>query len=107
MKIIILAFCLFILLVTAFGQTNSGEKSKNGKVNKREQEILRLEEKGRQKALNGDSNWDDLTAEGAYLIQGDGSIMVYQKGQNLSSFPLKSFKLSELIARDLGETVIV
>lgn len=69
-------------------------------------EILRLEESGRQKALKSDSNWDDLMADGAYLIQGDGTIMIYQKGQNLSTMSLTSFKLSDLIVRVFGQTAV-
>jgi hypothetical protein len=69
-------------------------------------EIVRLEELGRQKALNGDTNWDDLIADGAYLIQGDGTIMIYKKGQTLPTMSLTSFKLSELIVRVYGETAV-
>jgi hypothetical protein len=72
-----------------------------------EKEILGLEEIGRQKALNGDNNWDDLMADGAYMIVYDGSAMTYQKGQRSPSFPMKSFNLSEMIARVYGDVAVV
>jgi hypothetical protein len=72
-----------------------------------EKEILWLEEVGRQKVLKGDNNWDDLIAEGAYMIAYDGSVMLYRKGQQLSSLPVKSFKMSEMIVRVYGEAAVV
>jgi hypothetical protein len=106
-KNVIFAVCLCLLPATVFAQPGPKDKSKRDKASSTEQEVLRLEEKGRQKALDGENKWDDLMEEGAYLIQGDGTIMIYRKGQSLPSLPMKSFKMSDLIARVLGETVIV
>lgn len=72
-----------------------------------EKEILRLEEVGRQKVLKGDNNWDDLIADGAYMIAFDGSIIHYEKGKQLPALPMKSFTLSEMIARVYGEVTVV
>jgi len=72
-----------------------------------EKEILRLEEVGRQRVLKGDNNWDDLIEDGAYMIAFDGSVIRYQKGVSLPSLPVKSFTLSEMIARVYSEVVIV
>lgn len=46
-------------------------------------------------------------ADSAYLIQWDGSVLIYKKGQELPSIPLKSFTLSDLIARVYGDVAIV
>jgi hypothetical protein len=100
--ILCVAACLCLLQVAAFSQVKS--KIKADKI---EKEILLLEESGRDKALRGESNWDDLMADEAYIIQGDGTTMIYKKGQNLSSLPMKSFKLSELIVRVYDDSVIV
>lgn len=72
-----------------------------------EKEILRLEEIGRQKALRGDANWDDLIEEDAYMIAFDGSVIRYKRGLNLPSPPVKTFTLSEMIARPFGDAVVV
>jgi hypothetical protein len=72
-----------------------------------EKEVLRLEEVGRQKVLSGDNNWDDLIAEGAYMIAYDGSIINYKKGQRLPSLPMKVFNMSEMIARVYDDVTIV
>jgi hypothetical protein len=93
--------------ITAFARNNLNGQANANQEEVRRKEILRLEEVGRQKALKGESNWDDLIAEGAYMIAYDGSIIIYQKGQNLPSLPLKSFKMSDMIARVYGETVVV
>lgn len=97
-----LLVCLLLLPHTALAQRR-GHADKALAVRK---EILRLEELGRRKALAGDSNWDDLMQDGAYLIQGDGTVMIYHSGQNLSSMSLTSFKLSELIVRVYGQTAV-
>src|SRR4051812_41555150 len=102
-----LLVCLCLLTITAFGQDKLKVLAHADKAEIIQKEILRLEERGRQKALQGESNWDDLIAEGAYMIAYDGSIIIYQKGQNLPSLPLKSFELSDMIARVYGETVVV
>lgn len=91
--------CLSMIGPSDFSQTDT----KTGKI---EKQIIQLEELGRAKALRGEINWDDLMAEGAYLIQGDGSVMIYQKGQNLSSMRLTAFKISDLIVRVYGDTVV-
>ena len=100
-----LLVCVCLVTVTAFARNDSnGQADKTAAI---EKEILRLEELGRQKALKGDKEWDDLMADGAYLIVPDGTIQVYQKGQNLSSMSLTSFKLSELIVRVYGDAAVV
>ena len=88
-------------------QNNASGRASADKTEGLQNEILRLEEAGRQKALKGDNQWDDLMADGAYLIAYDGTIIVYQKGQSLPSLPLKSFKLSEMIVRVYGEAAVV
>lgn len=99
--------CLCLLPMTALAQNNSTSVASVDRAEATQNEVLRLEELGRQKALKGDKEWDDLMADGAYLIAADGTILVYQKGQNLSSMSLTSFKLSELIARVYGDTAVV
>jgi len=95
------------MTITAFARDNSGGRTVDDKAEAIEKEILRLEELGRQKALKGDSAWDELIADEAYLIAYDGSIIIYHKGQSLPSLPLKSFKMSELIVRVYGEAAVV
>lgn len=102
-----LLFWLCLVPIPAVAQHNPVSKTSAVRSQPIEQEILRLEELGRQRSLKGEKQWDDLMADGAYLIQGDGSVMLYQKGQNLSSMPLKSFKMSELIVRVYGDTAVV
>jgi hypothetical protein len=99
--ILTMAICLCFAPTTAFAAGFSED------TRAIEKEILRLEELGRQKVLAGDNNWDDLIAEGAYMIAFDGSIIIYQKAQQLPSLPLKSFNMSEMIVRPYGEVVIV
>lgn len=91
---------------TAFAQNKSSPQA-NDSTPAIEKEILRLEEVGRQKALQGDNNWDELIADGAYMIAYDGSIINYQKGVRLPSFPIKSFNMSEIIARVYGDVAVV
>lgn len=98
---------LCLMTIPAFAQHGSVGQTKASEKEAIQKEILRLEEEGRQKALKGDSNWDELIAEGAYMIAYDGSIIIYQKGQNLPSLPLKSFKMSEMIVRVYGEVAVV
>jgi len=93
--------------MNALGRTNSNLRVNTDKQEAIVKEILRLEEVGRQKVLKGDSNWDDLIAEGAYMIAFDGSVILYQKGKQLPLLPVKSFKMSEMIARVYGEAVVV
>jgi len=85
--------------MNALARTNSNPRVNADKREATEKEILRLEEVGRQKVLKGDSNWDDLIAEGAYMIAFDGSVILYQKGKQLPSLSVKSFKMSEMIGR--------
>ena len=105
-RTISLLVCLCLGSMSASAQHNSHHGARAQKTEAIQKEILGLEEMGRQKALKGDTGWDDLMADKAYLIQGDGTIMVYQKGQNLASLPLKSFKLSEMIVRVYGESAV-
>ena len=109
-KIMILSLLVCLCLVPINGFASSSGAIDQAKADKEEEiqkEVLNLEEMGRQKVLKGDGKWDDLMAEGAYMITSDGTIMVYQKGQNLSSMSVKSFKMSEMIARVYGETAVV
>ena len=76
-------------------------------LSKAQKEVLALEEAGRVKALNGEANWDDLIAEGAYMIAFDGSIINYKKGASLPAVPLKAFNLSEMIVRVYGKVAVV
>jgi hypothetical protein len=99
--------CLCLSPVTAFAQGKANGRAEANRTEAIQNEVLRLEEAGRQKALKGETEWDDLLAEGAYLIAYDGTIIIYQKGQSLPSLPLKSFKLSELIVRVYGDAAVV
>ncbi len=105
--ILSLSVCLCLAPIIAFAQNNSNDKANADKAEVIQKEILRLEEVGRQKVLKGEKEWDDLMADGAYLITSDGGILLYQKEQNLSSFPVKFFKMSEMIVRVYGETAVV
>lgn len=104
--ILSLVVCLGLLQIGAFAQDKSNVKSKNGKTKAIEKEIFRLEELARQKSLNGDNRWEELMAEDAYLMQVNGTIRNFTKGQNLSPFPLKSVEYSELIVRVYGELAV-
>ena len=95
------------LAAAAFFHDYSNVRVSEDSTQALEKEVLRLEEVGRQKVLKGDNDWDDLIAEGAYMIAYDGSIINYQKGQRLPSFPMKSFNMSEMIARVYGDVVVV
>ena len=57
--------------------------------------------------MKGDNDWDDMIAEGAYMIAYDGSIINYQKGLRLPSLTMKSFNMSEMIARVYGDVAVV
>jgi hypothetical protein len=105
--ILSLLVCLCLASITAFAQNNSNDNANADKAEAVQKEILRLDEVGRQKVLNGEKVWDDLMAEGAFLITSDGGVLIYQKEQNLSSFPVKSFKMSEMIVRVYGEAAVV
>ena len=98
---------LLLTPINARARTNSNLRDTADKREAIEKEILRLEEVGRQKVLKGDSNWDDLIAESAYMIAFDGSVILYQKGKQLPSLPVKSFRMSEMMARVYGEAVVV
>ena len=95
------------LTTTAFAHDYSNLQVNADNTQAMEKEVLRLEEVGRQKVLKGDNDWDDLIAEGAYMIAYDGSIINYQKGLRLPSLPMKSFKMSEMIARVYGDVAVV
>ena len=90
-----------------FSQNSSSDRTKTESTPATEKEILRLEEAGRQKILKGDNNWDDLIAEGAYMIGYDGSIILYQKGLQFPPLPVTSFEMSEMIARLYGDVAVV
>ena len=94
---LIVFLCLLSLIVFSQNAANSTAQK----------EILGLEDMGRQKALKGDSVWDDLIAENAYLIAYDGTVIVYQKGKSLPALPLKSFILSEMTVRVYGKAAVV
>ena len=94
---LIVFLCLLSLIVFSQNAANSTAQK----------EILCLEDMGRQKALKGDSVWDDLIAENAYMIAYDGTILVYKKGQSLPSLSLRSFVLSEMIVRVYGKEAVV
>lgn len=102
MKKIILLSCLFLMASTIFAQ-------KANETATIEKEILRLEELGRAKSLKGDTNWDDITADGAYFIDPSGNVIIYKKGQNLAAGypPPKSLKISDIIVRVYSEIVVV
>lgn len=106
-RILSLLVGLCLVPIAALAQNNLSDRTKADETEAIQKEILRLEELGRQKALKGDSEWDDLMAEGAYLIAYDGSIIIYQKGKSLPSLPLKSFTMSDMIVRVYGEAVVV
>ncbi len=105
---VLLSVAIVVCLIanTAFAQDNS-TPVKADNYTASEKEVLRLEELGRLKALKGDNDWDDLIADGAYMIAYDGSIINYQKGLRLPSLTMKSFNMSEMIARGYGDVVIV
>lgn len=106
-KITILSLLFCLMASAGFAQKNPVSQAKKNKIQAVEEKILSLEEAGRQKALRGENNWDDLIAEGAYMIAVDGSVINYQKGQNLPSLPLKAFNMTEMIVRVYGEVAIV
>ena len=93
--------------ISAFAHNNSSPPAKADKKQAIENEVLGLEEIGRQKVLKGDNNWDDLIAEGAYMIGFDGSISVYKKGLQFPPMTIKSFEMSEMIARVYEDAVVV
>lgn len=103
------ALCSFMIMMMASPVLSRAPIAPAGKDEKKnlEEKVLGLEEAGRQKILKGDGNWDDLIAEDAYMIGFDGSIIIYKKGFQFPSFPVKEFKLSEMIARSYGEAVVV
>jgi hypothetical protein len=100
-------FCTCLVQIAARGQYNMESQVNADTAGAIQKEILQLEEVGRQKSLRGEKEWDDLIADGAYLIRWDGTSLIYHKGDKLPSLPLKSFILSDLIARVYGEVVVV
>ena len=105
--ILSMAIGLCLTTTIAFAHNNPNLRANDNSTETIEKEILRLEEVGRQKVLKGDNDWDDLIAEGAYMIAYDGSIINYQKGLRLPSLPMKSFNMSEMIARVYGDVAVV
>ena len=108
-KRVILSVAVGLCLVstTAFARESSNCRVGADSTEEIEKEVLRLEEAGRQKVLRGDNNWDDLIAEGAYMIAYDGSVIHYQKGKQLPSLPMKSFTMTEMIVRVYGDAAVV
>jgi len=102
-----MAIGLCLMTTTALAQNYSSLRTNDDSTQAIEKEILRLEEVGRQKVLKGDNDWDDMIAEGAYMIAYDGSIIHYQKGLRLPSLVMKSFNMSEMIARVYGDVAVV
>ncbi|MCM3874084.1 MAG: nuclear transport factor 2 family protein [Pyrinomonadaceae bacterium] len=105
--ILSMAIGLFLTTTIALALNNLDLRASGDNTEAIEKEVLRLEEVGRLKALKGDNQWDDLIAEGAYMIAYDGSIINYQKGQQFPPLPMKSFNMSEMIARVYGDVVVV
>src|SRR5713101_7159275 len=105
--IVSMVVALSLTPMNALARTNSNLRINADEREEIEKEILRLEEVGRQKVLKGDNNWDDLIAEGAYMIAYDGSVINYKKASQLPSLPVKSFKMSEMIARVYGGEAVV
>lgn len=105
MKAIIFLCSLFLMTTFVFAQTNA-QPNNTAEI---ENEIRRLEELGRVKSLRGDANWDDLWAEGAYLIDVLGKVTVYKKGYNLAGglAPPKAMKMSDIVVRVYGEIAVV
>lgn len=102
-----LTICLLLTPVTAFALGNSNTPTRGDEKEAIEKEVLRLEEVGRQKILKGDNNWDDLIAEGCYMIAFDGSIIIYKQGIQLPSLPVKAFTMTEMMARYYGGEAVV
>ena len=99
-------FLLFVA-ITAFSQAGviTGELSKKAEALRAE--VLALEETGRLRSLKGETNWDDMMADGAFMISPDGMTLTYRKGQTMPSFSLKRFDITELVARVYGDSVTV
>jgi hypothetical protein len=93
--------------MVAFAHESANLRANSDRKQEIEKEILRLEEVGRQKILKGDNNWDDLIAEGAYMIGSYGSISVYKKGLQFPPATIKSFEMSEMIVRVYDDAVVV
>lgn len=108
LKAVILSLVVGLSLTpTTIAGNNSNARVRADQKEAIEKEVLRLEDVGRQKILKGDNNWDDLIAEGAYMIAFDGSIIIYQKGTQLPSLPVKMFTMTEMIARYYGGEAVV
>ncbi len=105
--IILWLLVLLLSVVRVFGQADAvrGDASKAAEAVR--SEVLHLEEQGRLRSLRGETNWDDMMADGAYLISPDGAVYLFTKGKSLPSLPLKDFKITELRARVYGKSVVV
>ena len=103
----VLILWLFILLFCFSDIFGQNPKAANANEQNSAAEVLRLEELGRQKTLRSDAVWDDLISDGAYMIGPDGNVVIYKAGKGFPPFPLKSFRLSEMIARPFGKLVVV
>lgn len=100
-------FCVCLAPLAAFSQHSPRNNSDPKRSNAIQKTILQLEETGRQKAVRGDSSWDDLIAENAYMIAFDGAIIIYRRRQSLPAIPLRSFVLSEMIVRVYRDVAVV
>lgn len=100
-------FFLLLAVLTAFAQTDRPRDDRSRRADAARAEVLALEETGRIRSLNGGTNWDDIMADGAFMISPDGMTFAYKRGQVLPSFPLKKFTITELVARIYGDSVVV
>lgn len=105
--ILVLVFLIFLAPFKLLGQAPTAPEVQAVRSTSAEAEVLRREEEGRLRVLKGETNWDDMMADGAYLIQFDGSVLAYKAGTALPSFPVKSFVITEMIARQVGQSVVV
>lgn len=97
--------CFLVSVATGLiyvAQTDASEST--GDI---EKTVLGLEEAGRLKFLKGEGNWDDLIADGAYMVGWDGKMTSYKKGEPLPASPMKSMTLSDLKARVYSDMVVV
>ena len=105
--ILFFVFGSVLITLSVFGQSavSLGERSKQADAARAE--VLKFEEEGRVRSLKGETNWDDMIAEGAFMISPDGAAFTFKRGQAMPSLPLKDFKITDLIARVFGDAVVV
>src|ERR1041384_1943541 len=100
----LISLIIFLLQLGGWAQTTLAQPDK--KLDAVEAEIFKLEEIGRQKMLSGNNEWDGLVADGAYMIGAFGNVVIYQKGKGFPPFPVISFRISDLIIRNYGDTAV-